>query len=153
MSESKSGHFTAPDAWSGEFDGVRGMLGFSLGRRASLMLSGNVEAPLKTTFVNLDVRSHFLARRAFNTGYSVRGGSCLSSQTAMFNHEVPAAHGQTACSSVRYFVCNKRHCPRLVPVVRVSHWSSGQNFSISAGIVVNLWPRLEICFASRDSTA
>ena len=44
VSESKSGECTAHDVWGGEFDGVRGTLGFSLGRRVSLMLTAVVGA-------------------------------------------------------------------------------------------------------------
>ena len=39
-----SGHCLAHDIWGGEFGGVRGMLGFSLGRRVSLMLTNVVGA-------------------------------------------------------------------------------------------------------------
>ena len=44
LSESKSGHCMVDDVWRSEFDGVRGTLGFSLGRRVSLMLTTVVGA-------------------------------------------------------------------------------------------------------------
>ena len=39
VSEIKSGERTVRDVWGGELDGVRGTLGFSLGRRVSFMLT------------------------------------------------------------------------------------------------------------------